>query len=230
MKRISFLLAAAALALPLAGCNKTSSMKSDDQKISYGIGLDIGRSMKQRGIDIDPNAVASGIKDGQSGAKPKFSIEEIQQVMMAKQQQIVAEREKEGAVAATKNQADGQKFLADNKAKAGVKTTASGLQYEVVTEGKGKKPTPTSTVTVNYKGTLTDGTEFDSSYKRNEPATFPVNGVIKGWTEGLQLMSEGSKYRFVIPADLAYGEHGAGGGVIPGNAVLVFEVELLKVN
>lgn len=230
MKRISLLLAAIALALPLAGCNKSSSMKSDDQKLSYGIGLQFGQDMKQRGIELDANAFASGIKDGQSGAKPKISIEELQQIMMAKQQQMMAAREKETSATAAKSLAEGQKFLADNKAKSGVKTTASGLQYEVLTEGKGKKPTAKSTVTVNYKGTLTDGTEFDSSYKRNQPAQFPVGGVIPGWTEGLQLMSEGSKYRFVIPSNLAYGERGEGSGVIPGNAVLVFEVELLKVD
>jgi FKBP-type peptidyl-prolyl cis-trans isomerase FklB len=130
--------------------------------------------------------------------------------------------------AGEKNASEGVKFLEDNKKKEGVKTTASGLQYKSLKEGSGAQPKATDTVTVNYRGTLTDGTEFDSSYKRNEPTTFPLSGVIKGWTEGLQLMKKGSKYQFFIPANLAYGERSPGAG-IPPNSTLIFEVELLEV-
>ncbi|MDE1171121.1 MAG: FKBP-type peptidyl-prolyl cis-trans isomerase [Verrucomicrobium sp.] len=228
----STLLLIALIPLFFAGCGRQNSatIKTDDQKISYGIGLNLGKSMKQQGLEVDAQAVAAGIADAQSGAKPKVAINEIESLMLAKQQQLMKDRLKADAAAASKNAADGEAFLKENEKKAGVKTTASGLQYKVEKEGKGKKPSATSTVTVNYRGTLIDGKEFDSSYKRNEPATFPVNGVIPGWTEGLQLMTEGSKYQFFIPAKLAYGEQGAGNGVIPPGATLVFEVELLKID
>jgi FKBP-type peptidyl-prolyl cis-trans isomerase FklB len=157
-----------------------------------------------------------------------MSQEEIRATLTSLQQRLVAARQKELKEKAAKNTEEGKKFLAENQKKAGVKTLPSGLQYKVLTEGAGKTPKAEDTVTVNYKGTLIDGTEFDSSYKRGQPATFQVKGVIKGWTEALQLMKEGSKWHLFIPPELAYGERGAGRDIGP-NATLIFEVELLTV-
>ena len=219
MKHLPFLLIMAST-LFTVGCNQEKTeIKTEDQKVSYGIGLSLGKTLKQQGMVLDASAVAAGVHDATTDAKPRFTEEEIG-----------AEKTKAAASANEKSTKESADFLAANKAKPGVKTTASGLQYRVIKEGTGKKPTKASTVTVNYRGKLVNGTEFDSSYKRNEPATFPVSGVIPGWTEGLQLMNEGSTYEFVIPANLAYGANGTGGGLIPGNAALVFEVELIKAN
>jgi len=230
MKHLPFLLIMAST-LFTVGCNQEKTeIKTEDQKVSYGIGLSLGKTLKQQGMVLDASAVAAGVHDATTDAKPRFTEEEIAQVMKAKQEEIGAEKTKAAASANEKSTKESADFLAANKAKPGVKTTASGLQYRVIKEGTGKKPTKASTVTVNYRGKLVNGTEFDSSYKRNEPATFPVSGVIPGWTEGLQLMNEGSTYEFVIPANLAYGANGTGGGLIPGNAALVFEVELIKAN
>src|SRR5437762_9878216 len=179
-------------------------------------------------MEINSDVLAAGLKDGLSGAKPLLSPEEVRQVMTQFSKDM---REKTAAAnkeAADRNAKEGEKFLAENKAKPGVKTTASGLQYKVLTEGSGAAPKETDTVVTNYRGTLIDGTEFDSSYKRNEPATFPVNRVIKGWTEALQLMKPGAKYQLFIPASLAYGERGAGQTIGP-NATLIFDVELLSI-
>ena len=191
-------------------------LKTQKDKLGYAIGVDIGNSFKKSGIDIDPDILVRGIKDVLAGRTPLMTDLEVRETIMAAQRDIQAKR-------IEKNKA----FLAENKKKQGVKVLPSGLQYKVITEGKGKKPKATDTVTVNYKGTLIDGTEFDSSYKRGQPATFPVNGVIKGWIEALQLMKEGSKWQLVIPADLAYGEQGRPG--LPPNSVLIFEVELISV-
>jgi FKBP-type peptidyl-prolyl cis-trans isomerase len=203
--------------------------------ISYTIGRDMASNFKKMGVEINPDVFSKGFKDGITEAEPALSEEEMQQAKDAfqkdrqeKQKAMMAEQQKKMAEQAAKNKEEGEKFLAENMKKEGVVTTASGLQYIVLKEGKGEKPTATDTVTVNYKGTLLDGTEFDSSYKRGEPASFPLNGVIKGWTEGLQLMSPGAQYRFFIPSDLAYGKRG-GGKVIGPDATLVFEVELLEV-
>ncbi len=217
--------------LALGGCNQgKSSINTDDKKISYGIGLDLGRKAKADGFVVDPDALAAGVRDGLSGAKGQVADADIEKAMAAKQKEIMAQREEKAKAAQATNGKAGEDFLAANAKKDGVTTTASGLQYRVVKAGPagGKKPAATSTVTVNYRGTLIDGTEFDSSYKRNEPATFPLNRVIPGWTEGVQLMTEGSTYEFVIPAKLAYGEQGA--GPIGPNSTLVFQVELVKVN
>ena len=198
-------------------------IKTDEQKLSYTIGQQIGTGIKGQNMKIDVEVLSASIKDVMAGTASRLTPEEMQQAMMKAQQTAQATRSGEG----TANKAKADKFLADNKAKKGVKTTASGLQYEVITEGKGKSPKATDTVKVHYKGTLLDGSEFDSSYKRNEPASFPVNRVIKGWTEGLQMMKPGAKYKLTIPPDLAYGEQGRPS--IPPNSLLQFEVELISI-
>jgi FKBP-type peptidyl-prolyl cis-trans isomerase FklB len=202
-------------------------LKTEKEKVSYIIGVNIGRNLQTQSVEVDPDMISKGMKDVASGAKLLMTDDEMKATMTAFQQEMMKKREEELKKAGEKNKAEGEAFLAANKKKPGVIALPSGLQYKVITRGKGKSPKATDTVTVNYKGTLIDGTEFDSSYKRGEPASFPVNGVIKGWTEALQLMKEGSKWELFIPPDLAYGEKGAG-NVIGPNATLVFEVELLS--
>jgi FKBP-type peptidyl-prolyl cis-trans isomerase FklB len=203
-------------------------LKSEKEKISYIIGVNIGRNLKAQSVDVDPDIVSKGLKDVASGGKLLLTDDEMKETMTAFQQEMMKKREEEMKKVGEKNKAEGEAFLAANKKKPGVVTLPSGLQYKVITEGKGKTPKATDVVTVNYKGTLIDGTEFDSSYKHGEPVTFPVNGVIPGWTEALQLMKEGSKWEIYIPSNLAYGERGAGKVVGP-DATLIFEVELLSV-
>ena len=220
----------AAMMLTLSGCKQgKTAINTDEQKTSYGIGLDLGRKAKTDGFTVDPDSLAAGVRDGLSGAKGLVSDQEIEKAMQEMQKKLLAAREEKSKASQATNGKAGDDFLAANAKKDGVKVTASGLQYRVVKAGPatGKKPAATSEVTVNYRGTLIDGTEFDSSYKRNEPVTFPLNRVIPGWTEGVQLMTEGSTYEFVIPAKLAYGEQGA--GPIGPNSTLVFQVELIKV-
>ncbi len=203
-------------------------LKDQKEKASYAIGLNIGNDFKTQDVEVDPNILLKGMTDALSGTKPMLTEEQIQETLMQLQKDMVAKQETKAKEALEKNKAAGEAFLAENGKKEGVVTLPSGLQYKVIEEGKGAKPTLESTVTVHYKGTLVDGQEFDSSYSRNEPATFPVNGVIPGWTEAMQLMQEGAKWQIVIPSDLAYGERGAG-PVIGPNSTLVFEVELIKV-
>lgn len=203
-------------------------LKDTKDKVSYSIGLDIGTTFKKQKMELNSDALAAGVKDGLTGAKPMMNEDEVRQVMMSFSKEMNEKATVANKEAAQKNGAEGEKFLAENKNKPGVKTTASGLQYKVLKEGNGESPKETDVVVVNYRGTLIDNTEFDSSYKRGEPATFPVNKVIKGWTEALQLMKPGSKYQLFIPPNLAYGERGAGGDIGP-NATLIFEVELLNV-
>ena len=229
MKSIYALTALASAAFLVTGCHQKANLSTDDQKLSYGIGLDMGGNFKKQGLTIDPDALAAGLRDGQSGAPQQVAQEEIQKIMMAKQQELMAKQQADGAAASAKSKADSDAFLAANKTKDGVQTTASGLQYKVLKAGTGKKPASDSIVTVNYKGSLVDGTEFDAS-QPGKPVDLPINGVIPGWTEGLQLMTEGSTYEFYIPANLAYGDQGAGQGRIPGGAALVFQVDLIKVN
>lgn len=203
-------------------------LKDQKEKVSYSIGLDIGSTLKRQLIDVNEEVLNRGIQDGISGKKPLMNEEEMKEAMQSFQKDMMAKQAAVKKEAATKNAAEGEKFLAENKSKKGVKTTADGLQYVVEKEGTGPSPKATETVKVNYRGTLIDGTEFDSSYKRGEPATFPVNRVIKGWTEALQLMKVGSKYKLFIPANLAYGERGAGSDIGP-NSTLIFDVELLGI-
>lgn len=215
------------LATSLAFAQEKQELKTEKDKLSYAIGMDMGTGLKRNAIEVDADIIARGIKDVLSGSKPLMTNEEVRTVLMAAKQELQAKQQERMKTLGEKNKREGEAFLAMNKKKKGVKVLPSGLQYKVITEGKGEAPKATDTVTVNYKGTLIDGTEFDSSYKRGEPATFPVNGVIKGWTEALQLMKEGSKWQLVIPAELAYGERG--GGPIGPNSVLIFEVELLSI-
>ena len=227
MKNLVVGITLAILAVP-AFAEDRPALKDAKDKVSYSIGLDIGMTFQKQKMEINSDALVAGLKDGMSGAKPALNPDEVRQVMMEFSKDM---REKTAAAtkeAAEKNSKEGEKFLAENKAKPGVKTTASGLQYKMEKEGNGTPPKETDTVVVNYRGTLIDGTEFDSSYKRGEPATFPVNRVIKGWTEALQLMKPGAKYQLVIPSDLAYGPGGTGGDIGP-NATLIFEVELMSV-
>lgn len=198
------------------------TLDTDEAKVSYGLGMMIGeRILKQYG-DLDYDVLLQGMKAQHSGEETLMNMDEAQMALQAQQQKVA-----EAAAAAA--QEKGQKFLDENKARDGVSVTDSGLQYEVITAAEGAKPTIDDTVTVHYVGTLMDGTEFDSSIARGEPASFPLKGVIPGWTEGLQLMNVGSKYRFVIPSDLAYGDRGAGQAIGPGET-LIFEVELLEIN
>jgi FKBP-type peptidyl-prolyl cis-trans isomerase FklB len=205
-----------------------TSLKSRKDKVSYIIGLDVGNNLKSRSVDIDADILLKGLKDGLAGNKPLLSESEIDETMNVFKEEMAKKQEEQMKQLGEKNKKDGGAFLAENKAKDGVKTLPSGLQYKIITEGTGKTPQATDTVTVNYRGTLVDGSEFDSSYKRGQPATFPVRGVIKGWTEALQLMKEGAKWQLFIPPDLAYGERGAG-NVIGPNATLIFDVELISV-
>jgi FKBP-type peptidyl-prolyl cis-trans isomerase len=229
-----FILLIAAASLVISGCQgkvTKSDLKTQKDKVSYSIGLDIGKNMKTQSIDIDPKAFLQGIKDGMSDSSVAHLLTdvEIQQVMMQFQKEMIAKQTAKLKATGEKNKIDGEKFLAANKNKPGVITLASGLQYKVIKSGSGKTPKASDKVTANYKGSLLDGTEFDNSYKRGEPATFPVSNIIKGWTEALLLMKEGDVWEVYLPANLAYGEQGAGQQIGP-NAVLVFQIELLKVN
>ncbi len=206
-----------------------NALKDDRDKVSYSIGLDIGTTFKKQGMDLNPDVVLRGMRDGLSATKPLLTEEEMRTTMTEYSKTMVEKQQTANKEAATKNKEAGEKFLAENKSKPGVKTTASGLQYKVIKEGTGKIPKETDTVVTNYRGSLISGTEFDSSYKRNEPTTFPVNRVIKGWTEALGLMKVGSKYQLFIPAELAYGERGAAAGGIGPNETLIFDIELLDI-
>lgn len=242
MKRVSspLLFAVALAALSFAGCRKqpaqgqaaqpatpaapTAVIQSDDQKVSYGIGYNMGGGLARDGaLTVDQAALMAGLADGLAKAKTRLPESEIEAAFAALRQKAAAAQ----AAAGEKQLAAGKEYLEKNKAKPGVKVTASGLQYEVLKSGSGPKPTTANTVKVHYHGTLIDGKVFDSSVERNEPIEFPVTGVIPGWVEALQLMSVGDKWKLTIPADIAYGPRGKGD--IPPNAVLIFEVELLEI-
>ncbi len=205
-----------------------TELKSEKDKVSYSLGLDIGTTFKKQEMDIDPATLLKGLQDGVAGTKPLMTEDQVKETMTAFSKGMMEKQSAVAKASGEKNLAEGQKFLEANKSKEGVKTTASGLQYKVLKEGDGPTPKETDTVETNYRGTLLNGKEFDSSYKRNEPATFPVNRVIKGWTEALQMMKVGSKYELWIPAALGYGERGAGQDIGP-NETLHFEVELLAI-
>ncbi|MBS1969820.1 MAG: FKBP-type peptidyl-prolyl cis-trans isomerase [Bdellovibrionales bacterium] len=219
MKKLIIAGSSAAL-LVAVGCTK--KLDTDLKKASYAIGQQIGGNMKQQNIEIDSDVMAMAMKDAIKGDS-KMTKEEIQQAMM-KLQEAAMKKQQE---AAEENKKKGAEFLEKNKSAEGVKVTASGLQYKVEKEGEGKTPSKTDTVKAHYKGTLIDGTQFDSSYDRGQPAEFPVQGVIPGWSEALQMMKVGSKYKLFIPPELAYGASGRPG--IPANSVLVFEVELVDI-
>jgi FKBP-type peptidyl-prolyl cis-trans isomerase FklB len=233
MKRLTIcfsaiLIATIGFAQDKAQPQKDQQLKDQKEKASYSIGHELGASLKKGNMEVNPDVLLKGLRDGLSGAKSLLTEEQIKETMAAFQKEMMEKQAAAQKELGEKNQAAGEKFLAENKKKEGVKTTASGLQYKVLKEGSGDSPKETDTVVTNYKGTLLDGTEFDSSYKRNEPATFPVNRVIKGWTEALMLMKPGAKYQLWIPAALGYGERGVGKDIGP-NSTLVFEVELLSI-
>jgi FKBP-type peptidyl-prolyl cis-trans isomerase len=204
------------------------ALKTQKEKVSYSIGLDIGRNMKRQTLELDVAIFTRGVQDGLAEAKPLMTDQEIQECMTTFQKEVMARMAENARKQGEKNQKEGEAFLAENKKKPGVKTLPSGLQYKVLTEGTGRMPKAADTVVTHYRGTFIDGKEFDSSYKRGEPATFPVNRVIPAWVEALQLMKEGSKWQLFVPGALGYGEQGAGQDIGP-NATLIFEVELVKV-
>lgn len=205
------------------------SLKTENDRISYSIGVDIGKNFHDQDIKVNTNSLVAGIKDGLKAQTTLLSEDEIKQTLMNFQQSMLDKRAAEFAQVAEKNKAEGEAFLAENKTKEGVVTLNSGLQYKVQRAGSGSSPKVDDLVTTHYRGRLIDGTEFDSSYKRGEPVQFPVNGVIPGWTEALQLMKPGAKWELFVPSELAYGEYGAG-RVIGPNATLIFEVELISVD
>jgi len=228
MKYLLITLLSIAFLFSVCHAQEKLELKDQKNKESYSLGYQFGQTLKFQGVDINPDVYTSGMRDGLGGKEPQMTSEEIRATITSLQQRLQAARQKELKEKAAKNLEEGKKFLVENQKKEGIKTLPSGLQYKVLTEGSGKMPKAEDTVTVNYKGTLIDGTEFDSSYKRGQPATFQVKGVIRGWTEALQLMKEGSKWQLFIPSELAYGERGAGRDIGP-NATLIFEVELLTI-
>jgi FKBP-type peptidyl-prolyl cis-trans isomerase FklB len=205
-------------------------LKTPKDKESYAIGLNIGKGLHKDAVDVDPAILARGVKDALAGGKTLMTDDEAKTAMVALQADVRKKQEAKMAIVGDANKKEGDAFLAENKTKDGVVTLADGLQYKILKEGNGPKPTAKDSVVCNYKGTLLDNTEFDSSFKRGQPATFPVGQVIKGWTEVLQLMPVGSKWEVFVPSDLAYGARGAGPGAPIGpNATLIFEIELLSI-
>lgn len=234
MKKLLFL---SGLSLAFFACSTSSSGETDvkelnslEHKVSYAAGLDMGANLRNLDFGVDKDALIQGIIDGlDTTRKPLLTKEEMQAAFTEIQMQMQAKSQKKAEETAAGNVAKGAAFLAEEAKKPGIQKTASGLLYEVLVMGKGPKPSAENTVSVNYEGTLVDGTIFDSSYERGEPATFPLNGVIRGWTEGLQLMPLGSTFRFVIPADLAYGTNPPPGSPIQPGSTLIFKVELLDI-
>jgi FKBP-type peptidyl-prolyl cis-trans isomerase len=205
------------------------TLTTQTQKSSYAIGMNIGKNLKRDSVEVDPAILLRGLKDALAGGKLLLTDDEAKAALTALQAEVRAKEEEKIKAAAVENKKAGEAFLAANKAKEGVVTLPSGLEYKIIKEGTGPKPTADDTVLCHYRGTLVDNTEFDSSYKRNEPLKIPVGGVIKGWTEAIQLMPVGSKWQLFIPSDLAYGERGAPGSPIGPNSTLIFEVELISI-
>ena len=224
-----WMLTIAMMLLPaLAAAQEAPALKTDKEKLSYAMGMDLGGQLKAQAVEIDPTLFAEGLKTVLAGGKTLMTDAEAKAAISQLQLARVAKQTAALQASGAKNKTEGDAFLAANKAKEGVVTLPSGLQYKVITTGTGPKPTLEQTVVCQYRGTLIDGKEFDSSYKRGQPATFPVNKVIKGWTEVLQLMPVGSKWQVFVPSDLAYGARGAGADIGP-NATLVFEIELVAI-
>jgi len=219
------------LCLALSGVLFCSAVLSEEakptslqQQFSYGVGFQIAQDLKQKGMYVDPEVLTQAIKDVFSDAPLKVSVDEMRAAFEAYREKQMEEHK----AMAEKNEKTGKEFLAKNKKEKGITELPSGLQYKVIKQGEGKKPVASDTVTVNYRGTLINGEEFDSSYKRGVPATFPVNGVIKGWQEALPLMKEGAKWQIYVPSNLAYGPQGAGGDIGP-NETLIFDIELINI-
>ena len=216
-------------AICLAGlAHAQGGFKTDKEKESYAVGMGMGKNLSRQGVEVDPELLLKGLTDVLNKRKTRLSDEEFRTTMRNLNKRLRAKQSVQRSHSGAKNKKEGAAFLARNRKKSGVVTLPSGLQYQVLRKGKGAKPGPSSRVVTNYRGTLIDGTEFDSSYKRGKPATFPVKGVIAGWTEALQLMPTGSKWKLYVPANLAYGERGAGRMIGP-NATLIFEIELLEI-
>jgi FKBP-type peptidyl-prolyl cis-trans isomerase FklB len=207
---------------------KAVTLTTQKDKVSYAIGMNMAKSLQRQSVEVEPDILVKGLKDVLTGNKPLLSEDEARTTLTAFQNDMRAKQQEKAAQAGSSNKKTGEDFLAANKAKEGVITLPSGLQYKILKQGSGPKPSAADSVVCNYRGTLIDGTEFDSSYKRGQPATFPVSGVIKGWTEALQLMPVGSKWQLFVPSELAYGDRGAGADIGP-NATLIFEVELLSI-
>jgi FKBP-type peptidyl-prolyl cis-trans isomerase len=203
-------------------------LTTQKDKFSYALGMNLGTNLHKQSVPVDPNILLRGLKDALAGGKTALTEEQARAALMEVQNEMRKKQQAEMQAAGEANKKEGDAFLAANKAKEGVVTLPSGLQYKILTQGTGPKPTATDSVVCNYRGTLINGTEFDSSYKRGEPATFPVSGVIKGWTEALQLMPVGSKWQLFVPSDLAYGERSPGPEIAP-DSTLIFEVELLSI-
>jgi FKBP-type peptidyl-prolyl cis-trans isomerase FklB len=222
-------------ASPAPSSPTSTTINDDKDKVSYSLGVDIGRTLQRLQLDLNQDALSKGMTDVLGNKALSMTDQELQQTlqafqqkMMQKQQEAMSKKQEEMKSVAEKNKADGKKFLDDNAKKADVKTTTSGLQYKVIKEGKGEKPKDTDIVETNYRGTTIDGKEFDSSAKHGSSFSFPVNGVIKGWSEALKMMPVGSKWELFVPSDLAYGDEGYGEDIAPGST-LVFEVELLGI-
>jgi FKBP-type peptidyl-prolyl cis-trans isomerase len=203
-------------------------LTTQKDKFSYALGMNLGTNLHKQSVPVDPNILLRGLKDALAGGKTALTEEQARAALMEVQNEMRKKQQAEMQAAGEANKKEGDAFLAANKAKEGVVTLPSGLQYKILTQGTGPKPTATDSVVCNYRGTLINGTEFDSSYKRGEPATFPVSGVFKGWTEALQLMPVGSKWQLFVPSDLAYGERSPGPEIAP-DSTLIFEVELLSI-
>ena len=203
-------------------------LSTQKAKLSYALGMNIGAGVKSQPVDIDPDILARGMKDAMTGAKPLLTEDEAKAVLTQAQNELRQQQQAKTKQEGEANKKEGEAFLAANKTKEAVVTLPDGLQYKILTAGTGPKPTATDSVVCNYRGTLVNGTEFDSSYKRGQPVTFPVNGVIKGWQEALPLMPVGSKWQLFVPSDLAYGDHAMSADLGP-NSTLIFEVELLSI-
>jgi len=215
---------------PASGARSATvlTLKTPKDKASYAIGLNVGKSLHGDEVDVDPSIILRGLRDGLASGKTLMTDDEVKATMVALQSDVRKRQEAKMQVVAEANKHEGEAFLAANKTQEGVVTLPSGLQYKILKEGTGPKPTASDSVVCNYRGALLNNTEFDSSYKRGQPATLRVSGVIKGWTEALQLMPVGSKWQLFVPAELAYGQRGAGGPIGP-NTTLVFEIELLSI-
>ncbi len=228
MRQLMVVVVARAVASVAGVAQKKAELKTQKQKASYGVGLNIGKEFKDQFPDVDVDALVRGFRDALSGTKPAIDDKELATVMASFQQEMMKQRSERAAAEGAKNLKEGESFLAENKKKPGVVTLPSGLQYKVIKEGTGPKPTPKDTVVCNYRGTLINGKEFDSSYKTGQPAQLLLSQFIPGWIEALQLMSVGSKWELYIPSNLAYGERAMSADIGP-NTTLVFEVELLAI-
>jgi FKBP-type peptidyl-prolyl cis-trans isomerase len=227
MKRAVLAVVMLMAVVTVASAQQAAPLKTDKDKLSYAMGMDLAGQLKSNSVDVDPTLFAKGMQDLFAG-KTLLTDDEAKAIITALQKAMIVKRTSELQAAGAKNKTEGEAFLAANKAKAGVVTLPSGVQYKIITTGTGPKPTLEQTVACHYRGTLIDGKEFDNSYLRGQPSTFPVKGVIKGWTEVLQLMPVGSKWQVFIPPALAYGERGAAADIGP-NATLIFEIELVAI-